>query len=225
MKKIFFNVTACICAGLLFAGCNKGSGGSGFDGVIQATAVSLPPGLTADEVDIDEVKVVVHRENGKDEDIASGVYDKGRFILNLPLIVQDKYLSPITDGLSGGVKVSDVDAKLCGRDEILAYKGENQVGELCYVKEVYYNNEDDPFAEYEGMVFWYVDRDVNITGSYSEIGGDDNNITESIKYNLSLKKGWNKVYYKQSGDKANNTVSAEITSTELSGLTWYYRPY
>ncbi|GHT24190.1 hypothetical protein AGMMS4957_16800 [Bacteroidia bacterium] len=226
MKKIFFNVTACICAGLLFAGCNKeddedvnNSGGSGFDGVIKATAVNLPPGLTADEVDIDEVRVVFHsREDYNDEYVVRSGYDNGRFILNLPLIVQDKYLSTTAEGLSGNVKASDVNAKGCSVKSIEAYKGENEVGELVYYKA----DDEDPNAAAEVETIWYmyVDRDVNITGSTI----DDHFIAKNVKYSLSLKRGWNKVYLKL---EKTGTTSLETLRTEPSGLTWHlnnYRP-
>ncbi|GHT19880.1 hypothetical protein AGMMS4957_05170 [Bacteroidia bacterium] len=172
--------------------------------MIQATAVSLPPGIKADEVDIDKVKMEFSTRGYSGYtwyEIAKGDYDKGRFILNLPLIVEDKHLRPIVDGLSGGVQVSNVNAKFVSFETIGAYStNRGSVGNLLYCK------------DNARMEFWYVDSDVNITGSLSkEVDGDIRN----GKFNLSLKRGWNKVYLK--AGKSSN----EYASKKLSGLTWH----
>lgn len=167
---------------------SSGDGDSNFDGTIQAT-VQNPP---SDEI-VNAVKAVVESQDV----IATGTYQGGSFSLTLPTTGLGGYLRLVKDGFDApGITVSPADAKMVDC-RIRAYQDDRIVGIFEYS------------STGGGVNFVYVDKDVNITGSFSQ--GD-----ASITFNVFAKQGWNKVY--MTGSETNG----EYTTTEPSGMKWYF---
>lgn len=78
--------------------------------------------------------------------------------------------------------------------------------------DLYPNNEtDDAFL-------FYVDRDVTIKGTETDIGADNKSRTEN--YNISLKAGWN--YYIESESWTENNWTTTLTASQSlpNGFNW-----
>ncbi|GHT23950.1 hypothetical protein AGMMS4957_16230 [Bacteroidia bacterium] len=233
MKKIFFNVTACICAGLLFVGCNKDDeddvvegGSSPFDGVIVATNIVNAPSNSQ----VDVLKAFVSNGRRDDEyreyEIASASYKDGGFTLTLPATIPDQYLLLpdqyllYVDCLFDGVIISDMNAKLTviEEGEVDAFKDGNSVG--CFAH-YYYSRKDDYRIEGDEdvyVMYFYVDRDVSITGTGTGTGTNG-----TVKFELFLKRGWNIAWIITHYYAANTRSEICTTSTGPSSrLKWHY---
>jgi hypothetical protein len=212
-KNVFF-LTALAAVSVVFVGCDKdddeeGAGieNGGFDGKIQAT-------VSTGSVAVDAVKAFVSNEGEDYYEVASGKYENGGFTINLPATVPAKYLEQLfDDGIPKSIKISDTNAKAAAFFGIEAYKGEDEVGSF------YYDLEVNDYSSIEAF-FIYADRDVTITGSWTETDEEDWTSTET--YNVSLKKGWNKMYEKHTASETNQTETSEVTTTELGGLKWSF---
>jgi hypothetical protein len=155
----------------------------------------------AGDIDADTVKVVV-----EDGFVAASVpYPKGKFTLQLPATVDEKYLYTLVWDLSDEVTVSNRSVKVTDDALVYAYKMGKYVG---YFR--YRTGTQEQEGDCTGFPS-YVNGDVTVTGTATEEG-------ESYTYNLRLKKGWNMAYNKSTGE------STEITTTAPSGMKWYYKP-
>jgi hypothetical protein len=127
---------------------------------------------------------------------AASDYVNGGFSLTLPETLEARCLMPIANLLyfDSGAKISDRSA----RGIYTTIEGYDKDGK--YVDDFIYRT---PRTTGD---FWYVDRDVKITGE------DNYNL-----YNMDLKKGWNIVYFKSNGQgyKGSNITEAQ------KGLKWY----
>jgi hypothetical protein len=140
--------------------------------------------------------------------VAIAPYSNGGFTLKLSATVSDTNLDPFEDDdFSAGVKVSNPNVKT-GIAWIFAY---NQSGEN--IGEFEYRTSD---GNLESSLI-YSNGDVSITGSESYEDGEVEN------YSIHLKKGWNRVYFKES--KINGKEVYESTTQAPSGLKWYYEEY
>ncbi|GHT41882.1 hypothetical protein AGMMS49965_12410 [Bacteroidia bacterium] len=227
MKKIFFNVTACICAGLLFAGCNKEDddvvegGSSPFDGVIVATNIVDAPSNS--QVDVVKAFVRYADDDGeygyREYEIASAPYKDGGFTLTLPATIPDQYLYYVGDTFgSPEIIISDMNAKLAAisNKEVDAFKDGNHVGSFAHS----YSREEKPGYLSEGdesvaVIYIYVDRNVSITKTETTTNG-------TSKIELFLKRGWNIVW--EIEHYAANTSSESLTTSTgpSSRLKWHY---
>ncbi|MDR0834652.1 MAG: hypothetical protein LBN93_10810 [Candidatus Symbiothrix sp.] len=183
---------------------DDGGKSGNFDGVIKVT---LSTGNTA----VDEVRP----GDGilKDEMGVNGKYENGGFTLKLPNPVAAQYLALMQPAKTifsnpeliadSGITISDTNTQDIAFDYIKAYKNgnENEVG-------VFYCENENGVA----LMWVYVDRDASIKGSHTKGGYTD-------KYNLSLKKGWNKTYQK------GGETSWECTSIEPSGMKWHFEKF
>ncbi|MDR2844384.1 MAG: hypothetical protein LBV57_07045 [Candidatus Symbiothrix sp.] len=212
MKKMFLLAFVSLFIMTAITSCEKDEDNTipsgAFNGKIQAT-------VSTNGVEVDTVKAFVWYDEEDEDDaeweVARGVYKNGDFTLNLPEIVPAKYLETLFADAPDGIKVSNAKVKCANFEDVSAYYEEEEVGEFYYG----YENEKD---DYEiAALFIYVDRDVNITGSYTEYE-DGETYTETD--NVSLKKGWNTVYRKYS--KSGNEWKGEITTTAPKGLKWYF---
>ena len=79
---------------------------------------------------------------------------------------------------------------------------------------VYGKRNGDDIAE---VSFWYTDRDVRITGKDSYFDEYDE-ITYTYNLDISLKKGWNTVYWT---GKVNSSTTS-VSNNPVSGLKWYF---
>ncbi len=160
--------------------------------VISATGVTLPNGET-----VNTVKALV---SGTVSVIATGTYANGGFTLTLrtPTAAQ---VDTVKKSMASTITVTPADAKGTRVDEIRAYSGETLVGSFHHYKR------DGGVTT--SVTFYYVDKATILNGSATDSDGITMNFS-----NLSLQKGWNKVYQTVNGQ----TVG--FTTTEPAGLAW-----
>ena len=200
MKKFCF--IACICAGIVFTGCKKDS--------IETSSVSSIVAKNVDKkVDLDKVKVVIDY----DAVVAEGNFKNNGFTINLPENVSNNYLEDISYEMPKGIKVSDASAKI-GFIEIEGYKSDEYVDDFAYGKIML---DGKKFSIVVGL-YVYVDKNVKITGSYTEEDG----VTLNTTFSVSLKKGWNNMFVTFSGQEGSNTMTAKWTTSDPGGLEWYF---
>jgi hypothetical protein len=204
MKQKYFLSAACLClcAELAFTSCNKDDDGPEASPIESITATVE----NGSSYDLDQVKALIYYENGIDE-VVSGKYTNGGFTLALPKTIDAKYLELIFEEkeLKDGMKVSDPNVKITLLDRIEGYKSGDRVGTFMYIKE------PSASSETEGTVV-YTDRDVVITGSVTLSG-----YTEVM--NISLKKGWNMMYYTETATEMTTSTS------DPGGLKWVFYQY
>ena len=137
-----------------------------------------------------------------DDDIKKirvGSCSNGVLTITLPPTLSDRYLYPISRQIDGSenLAISDPGVNVLVVDLIQACFGDDQVGNFDQ-----YDNETQIDA-----LFWYADRNVEITGWYT-----------SSYYNMSLKKGWNTVYH-------NMQTKAYTTQPPDGGVKWIYSEF
>jgi len=178
-----------------------------FDGTITAVVEN---GNDYNSI-ISKVSAEVYWETDDDGDyveIASGNWSNGGFSITLPTPAP-KLLKSM-DGFFFDephvlvTEFSDRDAKgtfvsffAYGTDGRTAGKFE------------YYKEDENSYIHVE---FVYMDRDVTITGIHS--------VYSAFIVNLSLKKGWNKVYYSEI--ETANGLKGGLTTQEASGVKWHF---
>jgi hypothetical protein len=116
----------------------------------------------------------------------------------------------MTTDMPEGITVSDSQAKGCGI-ELKGFKSNQVVGAFQYTL----TNDTD--AGNEGA-YVYVDKNVTITGSYSEIFWE---ATVKEVYDLSLKKGWNIVYVQTTASETDLSATMKISNEKITGLKWF----
>jgi hypothetical protein len=141
---------------------------------------------------IDSVKLVL----SSGYNVASTKYANDGFTLNLPATVSEQYLQTSYFSHAIDMTVSDANAQ-ADLSVIWAYKDGKVVGGF------------RQFCEIDGYrtttEFIYVDRNVTLTGASNP--------------NISLKKGWNKMYVKEEAESRKHIA---YTTAEPSGLKWYF---
>jgi len=172
---------------------------SWFDGTITATVVN-----GNDYNDLIRRIVALCVENN--EEIASGTWLNGGFSITLPATLPNDMLFSLYEEAGAGVIISNRDAKIIETVAFLAFDSEgHNVGVLIY-------------GDLEIMVaFTYADRDVTVTGGFTN---DDFGFSFSVTHNVSLKRGWNKVF----GTERTTETGIEVsTSTQpINGLRWHF---
>jgi hypothetical protein len=170
----------------------------------QGAKWSYTPGSPAypgnEDEAYDELKVVVHAEDSNEEIVVgSATLINGE--LTLPTEeVSSAYLSEMGDEMPPGITVSNPDAKGT-TGSVHAYKSGAKTGEFLHAT-----------ADCMGILI-YVDRDVSITGSYTET---EDGVSATISFSLDLKKGWNIAYAQYSEE-----VIA-ITTAAPPGAEWHF---
>ncbi|MCL2167764.1 MAG: hypothetical protein FWH59_01415 [Lentimicrobiaceae bacterium] len=206
-KQLFFILMATITTAMFFffSGCKKdddkkngGNGGNtnelvsgAFDGKVTATVESP---------DVINVTAILNAEiiDGALHGVGVGetTYANGGFSITLPEEIPEEYLESVTDffeGIGGDIKYSQTSAKLAGVD-FFGDDGEYYLG--------YYNYATSDQSNV--CFFVYTNKDVTVTGG--------TNIA------VSLKKGWNRMYYTENGDGA-------LTTKAPNGLKWHYNSF
>ena len=117
----------------------------------------------------------VYGENPDWETTADVV--NGKFTLTLP-VPANKYLEDIDDEAPEGATITPSDAKWAYARFYL--KKASQIGRIV----LYYEGT----TSYVVVSYMYVDKDMSITGTYSE---EDDGDVFIFTYNAKLKKGWN----------------------------------
>jgi hypothetical protein len=139
------------------------------------------------------------------EEIASGNWSNGGFTLTLPATLDDKFLRNLVAGdIPTGITISDRNAKV---SEGIWFRAYNSDGS-CHVGSFWYSKKDEN-SDAE-VIFTYADRDVIITSTARE---------DEI-YNVSLKRGWNKIYITTMRNQGGWRV--EISTKAVGGLKWHF---
>ena len=195
----------CLSVCLVFTSCDKDDNNGSGSSSISKIEVSINNNDIDD--DIDEIRAEID-----EDEIASCKYTNGKFTLELPETVAAKYLYYLREDMPEGINLSDMDAKIADI-YIEAYDDkDDNVGCFEYKKET---------SNSLAVTFYmYVDRDVRITGSFTET---EDGVNYIFNANANLKKGWNFLYQIMSGNESNGTI--EMTTTEPSGMKWVYDSY
>jgi len=199
LRKAFFSLLA---LSVIFSGCNdeddNGLVSGGFDGRITVTKIENASEYSAALSQVTQVRAVDLYFS--DRTIATGSFANGGFTLNLLQTLSNANLYSITheevhlfpDDL---ISISDRNARIAVI-HFLAFDGNNeQIGDF-----IEHNN--DGTIE---VFHIYADRDVTIDETYFD-----------AKYSVSLKRGWNRLYYVEMSDRA------ELTTKPVSGMNWYF---
>jgi hypothetical protein len=224
MKRNFLMMAlVCLFTVVAISSCKKDDDDDGSIG--NTLTVTVENGSSLNEK-IDAVKVEI--EYGKlssydwdTYEATNAPYSNGGFTLTLPETVSDTYLEAFDAGdFEEGITVSNFNVKT-GYAYIEAYKADDNTG-------FFYHGTGTADEDWEGELV-YSNGDVSITGSYTDTydwEDSDGVHTETYteKYNVHLKKGWNRVYEKDT-EKGNNTYEEETTTTVPSGAKWYYFDY
>ena len=161
-------------------------------------------------------RVVAYFDESVRQLYAVGNYANGGFTLTLPNLEgnQNLWLLTTDDADLGGINISDKTAKTTVFDPefygLSSTSGSVQENDV--VCGFYYYSEKEG-AEANPV---YADKNVTVTGSNGGNGWKE-------EYNVSLKKGWNWVYYRHYEENGKEMVT--FTTQAVSGLKWYPSDY
>ena len=157
--------------------------------------------------------------------IASSEIENGNFKLLLPDPLDNEFVYNSFGESDEEVEVSCPDARgaIINYIEIYRSGSPNRIGQVFYGK--YFEIRDTPTEYYSHGVnkFWYyLDKDVTVKGTRNNQG----RVIDI--FDLSLKKGWNEVYWetifernKQTGVYTWTTTYTTTKSERYEGLEWY----
>jgi hypothetical protein len=210
MKKSFINYfsfvlfLAVLSAG--FTGCDKDDDDGG-TAVISGNKITVTIDGAGNRVDMVKLYADGRKSSGT---IAEAEVKDNRFTMELPETLPSQYLEPLKDEMPDGITLSDASAKGCFSLEFYAYKNNDFVGYLSYVN---FSGKEEDYKSGSAFVdLVYVDKDLSITGSYT-----DEDYKET--YNCHLKKGWNYMAEIYRG-KSNDVEADEYTTSLPGGLKW-----
>ena len=227
MKRVVLLVIPALIGGVVFTSC----GGKDEENISETSSItsivaSVENGSVFDPK-IDDVVAFLYELNEEfrlktDEEfrLKTVKYVSGEFSIVFPETVNDRYLKNI-DGGYPALKFSNKNVKGISI-YIDAYQSGACVGNFYHAK-----NSD---LQTEAL-FVYVDGNVNITGSdsYTNINRDQyGNVlgehTSNTSYNVSLKKGWNIMYFTETHTRSGQktTTSETVTTKVPDGMKWYF---
>jgi len=206
MKKISKQIvlSSLFCGLLATTACDKDKSEKIPDGAFDGTiTVMVENGSNYDSI-ISKVRVMTYNDATElwDKEIAFGNYTNGGFTLTLPTTIDTELLHNL-GSFSRHLSVSDRNVRLFGINgsKFYAYNSDdNRIGNFYIV-----NVDINPVGEVE---FTYADRDVTIVGSYL-----------NYIYNVSLKKGWNRVHSITNGDQTKFTTKI-VNKEKWSFIYW-----
>ena len=203
--KIRISVAMIAVAAVLFSGCSKDNDNDNlvsgaFNGTVTAN-VDGGAGLTVNAVlAVNEPEYDPNTGNYYGNSVGDWVnFTNGSFTISLPTSgIKRSYLTDATDffeyfmkaGDRGNLKVSDVGVGVMDVDFIGLYIDENDA----YVTGIFLYATANKSVT---CMFVYADGDVDVTGG--------------ANVNVSLKKGWNRVY-----------LSDKLTTKAPDGLKWHF---
>ncbi|MDR0371519.1 MAG: BACON domain-containing protein [Prevotellaceae bacterium] len=168
-------------------------------------AVTVEGGMNYNEI-IDYVAAISYYTENKGIEVGRAPYENGGFTLKL---------DPEPGGLStfdfdaNKLEISDVKAKGITL-KMEGFKSKTYVGDF-FMENVY---------GYSGR-YYYMDRDVSITGSYSESVAI---YTINNSYDLNFKKGWNIVYEQVVTNLDKGVITMIFTTQPQNEMRWYFKP-
>ena len=180
--------------------------------------------------------------------IAFGNYVNSGFTITLPNSLNDKYLFPIQrmSQMPEMVNITDSAARwttifvpgfvaIPSASGEWEFDGDSTIGWLHYATVNFIEWDDYPYLySYPYVAFpVFVDRDVIITGTYENEwewvhDGEKFIRKQSEEWSVSLKKGWNWLYWTENRTETKTATGTEIrytgkfTTKAISGLKWHY---
>jgi len=201
-------IVACFAATLVFSAaimsCNKDDDNNGLStSPVTSITASVDGGNALNNL-IDEVKLITWNPYDYDDpiELASAKFTNGGFKIDLPETVSPDALDILP--FNPSINISDKSVKVVSYTNTIAV---DEDGERIGVFECY--KEDG--KTWVAMGLWYADGDVTITGKETTQWGITN-------FNISLKKGWNQVFFIEDETSWEET----ITTTTQSGLKWVF---
>ena len=216
MKRVILKIIPALICGVVLTGC----GGKEDDpetSSITSISVTVENG-SAFASKIEDVMALLTDENAM---VKTVKYGNGVFTIDLPATVNESYLKNV-DGGYPALKISNKKVKGVSIN-IDAFQSGVCVGNFYHAKNSGIQTE---------ALFVYVDGDVKITGSdsftiinrdpYGSLLGEH---TYNTTYNVSLKKGWNIIYFTEthSGPGFKTSTTETITTNVPDGMKWYFR--
>jgi hypothetical protein len=211
MKKSFFSflLTGALCASMLVvSSCKKDDDGLGTS-VVKTLDVKVDDGSKYNDL-IDEVRLVGYNINTWNAvELVTAKYTAGGFKMDLPESVPANILESFGKE-SSNVNVSNTNAKLAYNNVSLRAfdKDGNRVGSIAYSK-----NDKNTNTTVLGELV-YADNDVTVTGKVTEEWG-------AAIYAMSLKKGWNLVFFIEK-EVSKGVWEGTATTSGQSGMKWYF---
>ncbi|MDR2146396.1 MAG: hypothetical protein LBE91_08065 [Tannerella sp.] len=103
-----------------------------------------------------------------------------------------------------GYQISDRNVKICAMS-LLAMKDTDVSHERKGIVQGVYKISLDPYSYSVNMfMYFYADKDLKIKGSWSDT---DTGVKHDLETNINLKRGWNTLYYVESGSEDNNVTT------------------
>ncbi|MDR1725416.1 MAG: hypothetical protein LBR28_03385 [Bacteroidales bacterium] len=194
-----------IAAAVNFAACgddddDNNSGGGSINPPINNGTTSLTVSVE-NGADLTNISTVIAAE----EDVIfsdTADFNGGNFTLHLktPTVFE-----PIMDEAVEGINISDMQTQIAVFYYLTCLNASGNITAI-----LQYGLGDTQ------VFFMYADRDCDMIGSFSE---SSEGVTYNFNSDISLKKGWNKIYTTSilgTGMEVNTT----ITTTEVSGMKW-----
>ena len=207
-KRLFLMAFVSLLAAATFSSCDK-------DKKDESSAIGefTIRVANAGSIDADTIKMTVSTDSGTF--VAVSVPYTGGDIITLKLsdAVGEEFLFTILDEIPDTSTITVSRRGVKGTfGEVVAYKSGSSKGK-------FYCATAEESAEWDGSLL-YANSDVSVTGTYTE-HSENEETTET--WSVSLKKGWNIMYSKDT--EAAGKLTREITSTAPAGIKWYYSAY
>ena len=227
MKKLFL-LFAVATLTLAFAGCKGGKtkvvNGSGDTGISEESIEEVDtltndrgmddknipiPGFKFSAARIvgmpeeeEATRVVVHMymSDGTMGALATGAIENGGFSITIPAVLDESILYSFNNMYygyeSGRITISDAETQCFELNlEVTDEEGTTRFG---YLSDTFLK-----FYDERGRIqYFYVDRDVTVTGTVTEVVGFDYEDYDGeydkildIEYDMTLKKGWNRIFH------------------------------
>jgi hypothetical protein len=222
MKKFlkFQILIAAMLACSLMVACGDDDNGDGwFNGTISGTVEN------ANEFpNVRRIAATISFSEDDRISLAYGNFSNGRFTITLPQTMDARYLEDISDFsfIDAGKlpdNISNRNARLGTFWNLIgissssgAFSWDDWVTEVKYGK---LHDDGDWLSTW--VRFVYSDSNVTITGSHTERG---TSWEETYSYDLSLKRGWNRIYCTYKYESGSELYS--FSSKSVSGLRWYF---
>jgi len=232
MKKLLYSVAILGAMAVVFASCKKDRNNEPKGLTITA---QVENGNQYNSI-IKRVRAMAYDTLGNNQTLVSSAFANGGFSFTLPATVDGQFLFPFDDEDMDGFEISDKNAKT----NSVEFEGfSSSEGGFDYshwegnfiLGKIHDLIDRDTFFLAGGTMATYIysDRDVTVSGKIHESDDDGFfSITLDIITNLSLKKGWNRVYSVEevemslTEDGLAMAMRITLTTTPVSGLKWYF---
>ena len=222
-ESIFKLAGILLVACVLFTGCKKDEDDNDDNHAASTDKITAKINDASKFGDVKKVEIRgYYYESGSyiHDPIAEGDFKDGGFTIILPETVNEKYLTTL-ENLSNKVNVSNNKVKRMANNQVPGVNSANEDIVIFTYKKEESNSEPYKYVLSQ-MVWYYVDGDLNVSGTTPSIYHEGINTEMSDTYSLKLKKGWNITYHIQTTTKQGDKMiqKNEYTNSAVSGLKW-----